>query len=345
MRPRMAKSWIAVLNLLARYYVLVRPQIQALAFPTNKHSRFCRKILNEMVRAGLIGRTRKCISYNETQVGCPVFWLHPQGRELLAEATQDESYLLANVKQPFEHRLEHWIAISEIQIRMDAAIEQQVEPYAAMPTFLTEWNLYRPDASTTPEYFLHVQFPTADGNKMSCSPDGASILSAQNRFMAIYFEACRGSSSVGQVIGRKHRGYELLANTNMFRSRHFPNYQLSDFRVVVVTTNRWRRNQMARLMKDHKGWERWRFCTWEDFKPENILHEEFMIDCTRQPSSLMKPPPHYSLQGVDLGLPAGIVDLGSSNTAKLSMDDGPSSNGKVTTYGENNGLKRSGIDV
>lgn len=126
---------------------------------------------------------------------------------------------------------------------------------------------------------------------MSCSPDAACVVSSQGKHMALYFEACLGSSSVGQVIGRKHFGYQLLANTDLFRTRHFPNFDLVDFRVLVVTTNRWRRNQMARLMRDHAGWERWRFTTWNEFLPENILHEEIMIDCDRKPACLVKRPP------------------------------------------------------
>jgi len=288
--------------MLAEYYVLVRPQVQELAFPTNKHSRFCRKVLGELVRAGLVGRSRKCVTYNENQTGCPVYFLTDRGRERLVESTQDESYLLASVSRPRDDRLEHWISISLIHMRLNAAVKEQASPYVAMPTFVTEWNQWRPDADSTPEHFLHVQFPSESEKPMSCSPDAAAIISVEGRHMALYFEACRGTSSVGQVVGRKHTGYQWLANTGLFRTRHFPGFEIDDFRVLVVTTNPWRRNQMARLMKDHMGWERWRFCTWDDFLPKTILHEEMMIDCSRNPTWLVKPPSDYQAIGVDLKL-------------------------------------------
>jgi len=314
MPPRMARSWISVMELLASYYVLVRPQIQSLVFPTNKHSRFCRKVLNEMVRAGLIGRTRKCVTYNENQTGCPIFYLTMKGKEALAEALHSDSYLLASTSKPRDDRLEHQIGISEIHLRMNAAFARQSDPFATMPTFLTEWNRFRPDAGADEEFFLHVQFPTDDPEKpFSCSPDSAAVVSAGGKQLALYIECCLGTSSVGQVIGRKHRGYQMLAATDMFRTRHFPQYELSDFRVLVITTNRWRRNQMSRLMRDHTGSERWRFATWDDFQPKHILHEKFMLDCHRKPTYLIKPPENYHSIGVDLGLPVKPEQLAATN--------------------------------
>jgi hypothetical protein len=282
-------SYLRVLVALAEFYVLVRPQLQQLVFPTHKQSRFARKALNELARGALIGKTRRTITYDGNRAGCPVYFLTAEGRERLCEWTGCESYLAASVARPRDDRLEHWTAIAEWQLRMRAALDRQ--DCVLMPTWVNEWNKYRADAAGANEYFLHVQF--AGEKKLSCSPDLAFVLETQGQSRAYYGEADLGSSSVEQVIARKHQGYDLLARTLMHRTRHFPEVTAEDCRVLVVTTSRWRRDRMAKLVVGKPGAHRWRFAAWEDFQPESLLHEPIWIDAHGQFVPLAAPPADY----------------------------------------------------
>ena len=109
-------SYLRVLVALVQYYVLVRPQLQRLVFPTHKQSRFARKVLSELVQASLVGKTRRTITYDGNRAGCPVYFLTENGRERLCEWTGCESYLSASVARPRDDRLEHWTAIAEWQL-------------------------------------------------------------------------------------------------------------------------------------------------------------------------------------------------------------------------------------
>lgn len=282
-------SYLRVLVALAQYYVLVRPQLQRLVFPTHKQSRFARKVLNDLVRATLVGKTRRTITYDGNRAGCPVYFLTEQGRERLCEWTGCESYLQASVARPRDDRLEHWTAIAEGQLRIREALAAQDR--LSMPAWVNEWNKYRADAAYPNEYFLHVQF--AGEKKLSCSPDFAFVLETQGESRAYYGEACLGSSSVEQVIARKHQGYDLLWRTSMHRTRHFPEATADDFRVLVVTTTRWRRDRMAKLVADKPGAHRWRFAAWEDFRPQTLLHEKLWVDAQGLFVPLATPPDEY----------------------------------------------------
>lgn len=282
-------SYLRVLAALVEYYVLVRPQLQHLVFPTHKQSRFTRKVLNELAGARLVGKTRRTITYDGNRAGCPVYFLTEQGRERLCEWTGCETYLQASIARPRDDRLEHWTAIAEWQLRMRAALS--IQDRVLMPSWVNEWNKFRVDVAKANEYFLHVQY--GGEKKLSCSPDLAFVLETQGQSRAYYGEADLGSSSVEQVIARKHQGYDLLWRTSMFRTRHFPEATADDFRVLVVTTTRWRRDRMAKLVADKPGAHRWRFAAWEDFQPETLLHEMIWLDAHGQFMPLAAPPADY----------------------------------------------------
>ena len=267
-------SWIVVLQSLAAYYVLVRPQIQMEVFPSHKSTRYCRKVLSQMSHAQLIGKTRRKVTFDDQRSGCPVYYLKQKGVFELVKATHDDTYRNASVTRPRDDRLEHWIATSETHRRLRLATNSQ--GYVAMPVFVNEWNKCRADGDD--RYYLHVMLQDQP-KKISCSPDGAFLLSVGGMKTAIYLESDLGTSYEAQVAARKHAGYDLLAQSNQFRTKHFPDATDPEFRVLMITTDRWRRDRLARHMKDHPGAQRWRFAAIQDCLPENILHEPVLIDC------------------------------------------------------------------
>jgi hypothetical protein len=280
-------SYLRVLVALAEFYVLVRPQLQSLAFPTHKQSRFTRKILGDLVRAGFVGKTRRTITYDATRAGCPVYFLAPEGREKLCEWTGDEFYLAASVARPRDDRLEHWIAIAEWRLRLSAALAHQDR--VSMPLWVNEWNKLRTDG--VGDYYLHTQF--GGDKKLSCSPDLGFTLAMQGVSVPNYGEADLGSSSVEQVIARKHQGYHLMQANDQWRERHFPGVTADTFRVLVLTTSRWRRDRMAKLIADKPSADRWRFACWDDFRAESLLHELIWIDAGGNFRPLATPPAGY----------------------------------------------------
>ena len=288
------KSWIATLRMLAEYYVLVRPQIQLGVFPGHKNSRYCRKVLSEMFHLRLIGKTRRKVTFDEQRTGCPVYYLQQKGVFELVKATQDETFASASTARPRDDRLEHWIASSETHRKLRLAIVGQ--EYVDLPVFVNEWNKYRADGRD--QYFLHVMLQQQP--KLSCSPDAAFLLSVHGLTTAVYLESDLGTSYEAQVVARKHMGYHRLAESGLFRTRHFPDVTDTDFRVLLVTTDRWRRDRLVRHMKNCPGASRWRFAAVQDLTPESFLHECFMVDCEGEPKFLVKPPTGYTTLGLDV---------------------------------------------
>lgn len=291
------QSWILILRSLAAYYVLVRPQIQQEVFPSHKSTRYCRKKLSEMCHAQLIGKSRRTITFDDQRSGCPVYFLKQKGVFELVKATRDDTYDNASVVRPREDRLDHWVATSETHRRLRLATNAQ--GYVTMPLFVNEWNKFRADGND--QYYLHAMLQEQP-KKISCSPDGAFMLSVGGMKSVVYLESDLGTSFEAQVAARKHAGYELLAQSNQFRTRHFPEATDADFRVLMITTDRWRRDRLARHMQPHSGSQRWRFAAIQDFRPEHLLHEPIMVNAQLEPKCLVAPPNSYELQNLDVSL-------------------------------------------
>jgi len=289
-------SWINVLDASARYYALVRPQFQKLHFSDNKHTRYCRQVVNDMVREKLLRKSDKKITYDKIRSGCPVYTPTEKGIELLAEVTGDSSYLAASCQWPRNDRLDHWVSISDIHIKLRTAIDRQA--HVGMPVFVNEWNKFREDGRD--EYFLHAMVQNKKPKPITCSPDAAWLLSIEDLEQPFYLETDLGSSAPGQICHRKFKGYDLLHKTDTFRTRHFPNLKYDDFRIVLITTSRYRRDRIATLMKGKEGDHRWRFAAVDDVTEETILYEKIMVDCDLQPHSLVKPPSNYLASNIDV---------------------------------------------
>ena len=292
------RSWVQVLRRLAEYTYLVRPQISKLEFPTHKDSRYCRKILSEMLHVKLIGKTNKRITYDALRSGCPVYWPTEYGIEVLAGAAHDETYLSASHQRPRNDRLDHWVATSETHLVLDQAIAAQ--QYVDVPLWVNEWNKFRADGRN--KFYLHVQFQEKP-TKKSCSPDAAFLMNVEGLLQPVYVESDLNSSSPAQTVFRKEIGYDTLWTTGKFRTQHFPQLKdHNDFIVVMITTDRWRRDRLARVAKDIKGGYRWRFAAIGDVRPETILHERIFVNKDLETKRLVKPPEDYVAQNLDVSL-------------------------------------------
>lgn len=290
------RSWINVLDAAARFYALVRPQFQKLHFSDHKHTRYCRQVVNDLTREKLLRKSDKKITYDKIRSGCPVYTPTEKGIELLAEVTGDSSYLSASCQWPRNDRLDHWVAISDTHITLRQAIDRQ--DYVTMPVWVNEWNKFREDGSD--QYFLHTVVKPKKPKPITCSPDAAWLLSIEGLEEPFYLETDLGSSAPGQVCYRKFQGYDLLHSTETYRTRHFPNLAYNDFKIVLITTSRYRRDRIATLMKGKAGDQRWRFAAVDDVTESTILHERIFVDCELKSHCLIKPPPTYVSSNLDV---------------------------------------------
>ena len=277
-----------ILVTLARYYVLVRPQIQAIVFPGHKSGRATRTYLTRLFKAGQIGKTRH-VPYGQKYSPCPVYYLTDKGRQTLMDLEENSLYEYASTQVPRSDRVEHWIKISEIHLRVAQAIG--VQKHAKLMTWINEWNRYREDGHHGGQFYLHAQL--AKDPPLSCSPDAAFVLEVGEASRPYYVEADRATSSAEHVIAQKHQGYNGLWRSGFFKERHFPQVTDNDFRILLVTTHRTRRDQLARAMKGKSGEHRWLFTTIGDFRQEHLLYEPVVVDCEKTPRRLLVPPGGY----------------------------------------------------
>lgn len=284
-----------ILDLLARFYVLVRPQIQQLVFPGHKQSRATRTYLTRLFKAGYIGKARH-VPYGPKFAPCPVYYLTDKGKQYLTSADSNSLYQLCSTKIPRYDRVDHWVAISEIQIRMYLAV--QAQDHAEMPVWLNEWNHYRADGHHDGQYFLHTVL--SKDPPLSCSPDFGFVLGANNVSRPYYGEADRATSSPEHVIAQKQHGYDGLWRSGRFKEQHFPGVTDTDFRVIVVTTHPRRRDQLAKAIQGKKGEHRWLFVTDADFQSDRLLYEPVFMNSKQEPRRLLVPPAGYQTLEVQL---------------------------------------------
>lgn len=284
-----------ILATLARYYVLVRPQIQALVFPHHKSGRATRTYLTRLVHGGFLGKTRH-VPYGPKFAPCPVYYLTGKGQQTLTDLEENSLYQYASTQVPRYDRVDHWVKISEIHLRVVQAIAAQ--RHAQLNTWINEWNHYREDGHHTGKYYLNTLL--SKDPKLSCSPDAAFVLAVGEMSRPYYVEADRATSSPEHVIAQKFQGYDGLWRSGLFKERHFPEVTDNDFRVLVVTTHRGRRDQLAHAIKGKPGDFRWLFTTLEDFCPEHLLYEPVVVDCEKTPRRILVPPAGYAKQDVDI---------------------------------------------
>lgn len=113
---------IAVLAVLARYYVLCRPQIQRLCFPHHRDGRSTRKHLSKLVHGGLVSKHTTMIPYPSNGSGCPCYYLTQRGAEILASYYDDPRYKVVNTKAPRADMLLHWLAVNETRLGIEEAV-------------------------------------------------------------------------------------------------------------------------------------------------------------------------------------------------------------------------------
>lgn len=277
---------IRVLEIVARYYVLNRPQIQHLCFPTDKTGRVTRRRLQELVSRSLINRHRAEVIYPNSSPAGSIYYPSIQGCQFLAEHTGDDTYLVTPTTCPQPHHVRHWLAVSDTHIKLDDAIGRwhavQVGPW------INEWDIVNKNESQPEKRFR--LYTLLDANpRLICAPDAAFMLSTAGFSKVFYLEQDRGTTGVQQVVARKFKGYAELASRHL-HAKHYPETNVESFTVLCVAHNDRRRDALRRAFADKVGSELWKFCSATELTGQSFLAGEIWYRANGDPSSLVKQP-------------------------------------------------------
>lgn len=275
---------IEVLLAVTRYYVLNRPQIQHLCFPTDGTGRVARRRLQELVSRQLINRHRAEVVYPNSSPAGSIYYPSRKGCEFLAEYTGDDTHLVTPVDCPQPHHVAHWLAVSETHIKLDAAAARQTT--VELSDWVNEWDTVNKDEQE-PEKRFQLYTLLDEHPRLICAPDAAFVLSTAGFSKVFYVEQDRGTSGVRQVAARKLKGYAVLAQ-RAGHARHFPQTNVDSFTVLCVAQNSRRRDALRRAFHDKAGSQCWKFCSASELNSETFLSAPIWMTTTGDGVPLVK---------------------------------------------------------
>lgn len=282
-----------ILSKVVKYYLLSRPQLQQLCFPSDNTGRVTRRRLQALVTAGLLNRHRAEVIYPNSAPAGSVYYPSPKGVELLAEHTGDSTILLTPTQPPIAHHVAHWLAVSETHITLDAAVASQER--VLLEGFINEWDTVNKEESE-PQKRFRLYTLLSESPKLSCVPDAAFMLTVPVRTeqstasfsKVFYLEQDRSTSGVSQVAARKCKGYAALAERGL-HAKHFPQTNVQTFTVLCIAPNARRREALRKAFVGKVGSQLWRFAAGEELKRETFLHEPIWYAVSGEPMPLVKP--------------------------------------------------------
>lgn len=276
---------IRVLLAVASYYVLSRPQIQHLCFPTDGTGRVARRRLQALVSRSLLNRHRAQVVYPNSAPAGSVYYPSQKGCELLAEQTGDDAFLHTPTRCPQPHHVQHWLAVSETHIKLDEAIGEQSA--VQLGGWINEWDTVNTHEQK-PENRYRLHTVLSENPRLICAPDAAFTLTALGFTKVSYLEQDRGTTGVQQVVARKHKGYAEFAARALHRT-HFPETNVESFTVVCITNNVRRREALQRAFRGVPGSDLWKFSSATELTSDAVLHAPIWHPTKGEAMPLVKP--------------------------------------------------------
>ena len=267
---------LRVLSSVCTYYVLNRPQIQHLCFPTDNTGRVTRRRLQALVSEGLINRFSARVIYPNSSPAGSVYYPSTKGCQHLAEQTANDRFLLTPTQCPQSHHILHWLAVSETHIKLDAAIAAQTQ--IQLDDWINEWDTVNKDEPEPHQRFRLYTLLQVEP-RLIAAPDSAFMLTALGYSKVFYVEQDRGTSGVRQVCARKIKGYRELHVRQLHR-KHFPQTNVDSFTVVCIANNARRRDALRKAFANEVGAELWKFCS-----ATELSHETFLLELIWFPAS------------------------------------------------------------
>ncbi|MDZ4685277.1 MAG: replication-relaxation family protein [Planctomycetaceae bacterium] len=275
---------IAIVQALANYYVLSRPQVQRLCFESDVSGRVTRRRLQLLVDARLINRQQMLFCAPHGGTPTTVYFPAPLGNELLAKHFDDDRHLLTPTLTPIQHHIPHWIAVAETHIAFDQSLNGQSD--LSIEPWVNEWDVVNKD-ETAPERRFRLYRLITETPKLVCAPDAGFVLNARGHRKVFFLEQDRATSGVKQVADGKSRGYAAMAERRLHRVM-FPEATVEGFNVLCITPDRKRRDALRLAMNNRPGSELWRFAAADDLE-NDPFHQPIFYPCLGEPTSIIKP--------------------------------------------------------
>lgn len=275
---------LKALAAVARYYVLTRDQIQSICFPGQASGRSTRKRLLRLRNAGYLTKHTVQVVLPGTNGAAPVYYATKKGAEALASFFDDDRFLATNTKHPRADRLSHWIAINTTRLIVEQAVAAQTE--VTLDGWFTEWETINKNAAPQQQFALHTQL--SENPPLSCSPDAAFLLTTRGFSKVFYLEQDRGTSSPGQIAARKTKGYAAMLSGQRHR-KHFPETNLDQFSVLVVTTSTQRCRAIGQALKKKPNPEAWLLVDQNQLSADSFLHGDIVHKTDGKTGPLIKP--------------------------------------------------------
>jgi hypothetical protein len=273
-----------IVRLLARYYVLNRPQVQRTCFPDDRSGRITRRRLQALVDAKLINRHRVLVHHPVFGSPGPVYFPSPKGCELLAEHFEDERFLAGCTQPPQSHQVLHWLAVSETHIALDAAIARQNQ--VQLGSWFNEWDVVNPEESA-PERRFRLYTLLRESPRLICAPDSAFMLSVGPHRKVFYLEQDRNTSGARQIAASKTPGYAALAERQLHR-RHFPDTTLDTLSVLAIAPTPQRRDSLRKALRNKPSASLWRFAAANELSAETFLFSPVFYPVDGEPIPLVR---------------------------------------------------------
>lgn len=277
---------VRVLLVVATYYVLNRPQIQRLCFPTDQTGRVTRRRLQALVSKRLLNRHRAQVVYPNSAPAGSIYYPSEKGCQCLAEHTGDDTYLAKPVDCPQQHCILHWLAMSDTHIKLDEAIASQSK--VQLNGWINESDIVNADERRA-ELRYRLYTLLSEKPRLICAPDAAFALTAAGYTKVFYLEQDRGTTGARQLVARKIKGYSVLAKQGG-HARHFSETNVEEFTVLCVTLNAGRREALRRAFKTKDGSEQWKLASAEELTADSFLFEPVWYPVTGEPVPLVKLP-------------------------------------------------------
>ncbi len=275
---------LAVIKAVCDYYTLTRALIQMIVGVAN--DRVMRAILDELRRAGLVGKTRMQAVNPAAGNPAPVYFPTRMGAELVAAATRDERYMHVCTKTPDWTHLWHWLGVAEFHIRLDQAVA--LHPEVVLLGWFGEWDELNPHAATPGERYRLFTF-LREKPRLVCAPDAAFAVSIGPHSKSYYLELDRGTSGMQQIAASKTPGYAAMLAGRQ-HERHFQTTAES-FTVLHVSPTLGRRDLLRKAVATKEAAALHWFASSTDWTPEKALTEPiFYSTDSDEPRPLIRLP-------------------------------------------------------
>lgn len=267
----------------AKYGTLTRAMLQGLVFP-GVDDRSVRKVLLQLVQRKYVGRTQAEVVFPDQTAATPVYYPIRQTFDFLACATGDESWQHMHVSKPNWMFLAHAIDTARFRILLDKAVALQTN--VQIERCFTENQVANPEETEPSKRFTGYTL-ISEKPKLCCVPDLGFMARQQGICVGFYGEIDRATTGLQAVAASKTPGYASMAQRKL-HARHFPEAAKYPFTVFMVTPTVGRRDQLAKAISPKPGAVMWKFASWPELTPENLLHGPVFRNCEGQPVPLMR---------------------------------------------------------